>query len=248
MPGAILRAIWVSAVAGVMLIGALLFAIRDYDAELGSSLGAAAQIFLDALGSAWGQVALGVALGAQVFCGVAVVTAASRQVFAFSGRNKAIPGHRWWSRVSSRTRVPVNAVWLSVALGFALTLPGLWGSTVLNNVVSINVIGLLPAYAVPIYLRLRHRHDRFVPGPWNRGTAGPWYARIALVWITVACLVVIAPQGSPITHKNLPYAGIALLVTLVIEQLWWWGRRRAYDAPVATMSAAQAAWIQDEMV
>jgi amino acid transporter len=248
VPGAILRSIWVSAVAGVALIGALLFAIRDYDGELGSGLGAAAQIFLDALGSTWGQVALGVAFGAQVFCGVAVVTAASRQVFAFSGRNKAFPGHQWWSRVAKRSRVPVAAVWLSVVLGFGLTLPGLWGSTVLNNVVSINVIGLLPAYAVPIFLRLRHRHDRFTPGPWNRGTAGPWYARVALVWITIACLVVIAPQASPITHKNFPYAGLALLTTLAIEQLWWWGRRHTYDAPVSTMTAAQAAGIQDEMV
>jgi amino acid transporter len=248
VPGAILRSIWVSAVAGVVLIGALLFAVRDYDGELGSGLGAAAQIFLDALGSTWGQVLLGVAFGAQVFCGVAVVTAASRQVFAFSGRNKAFPGYRWWSRVAKRSRVPVAAVWLSVVLGFALTLPGLWGSTVLNNVVSINVIGLLPAYAVPIYLRLRHRDDRFVPGPWNRGAAGPWYARIALVWITVACLIVIAPQANPITHRNFPYAGFALLGTLLIEQLWWWGRRRAYDAPISAVSAAQAAGFQGEMV
>jgi amino acid transporter len=249
VPGAILRSIWVSAVAGLVLIAALLFSIRNYDGELGSSLGSpVAQIFLDAVGSAWGQSLLVIGLVAQMFCGVAVVTAASRQVFAFSGRNRAFPGHRWWSRVSRRSRVPVAAVWLSVVLGFALTLPGLWGSTVLNNVVSINVIGLLPAYAVPIYLRLRHR-DRFAPGPWNRGAAGPWYARIALVWIAVACLVVVAPQVNPVaSFKTFPYAGVVLLITLVIEQVSWWRRRRAYDAPVSTMTAAQAAGFQDEMV
>jgi len=50
VPIAILRSIWVSAITGVLLIGALLFAIQDYNGELGSATGSpAAQIFLDAL-------------------------------------------------------------------------------------------------------------------------------------------------------------------------------------------------------
>jgi amino acid transporter len=187
-----------------------------------------------------------------MFCGVAVVTAASRQVFAFSGRNRSIPGHALWSKVSTRTRVPVAAVWLSVAAGFVLVLPLLWNTVALNAVININVIGLLPAYAVPIYLRLRHRRDRFIPGPWNVGRmAGPWFARVALLWIAVACVAVVLPQVGPwnkITWSNLNYAGPVFLLTLILEQIYWtaYGRNH-YNPPVAGVSAARAAALQSEI-
>ena len=254
VPIAILRSIWVSAITGVLLIAALLFAIQNYDGELGSATGSpAAQIFLDSLGSDWAKVLLIVALGAQMFCGVAVVTAASRQVFAFSGRNHSLPGHTLWARVS-RHRVPVAAVWLSVLLGWALTTPGwIWPNkynTALNAVISINVIGLLPAYAVPIYLRLRHR-DRFTPGPWSVGVkAGPWFARVALAWIVVACVAVVLPQTGPwnqITAANLNYAGIAFVITLLLEQIYWWAYGNTHYVAPAQVSPAVAAAVMDEI-
>jgi len=253
VPHAILRSIWVSAITGILLIGALLFAIQNYDGELTSATGSpTAQIFLDALGPNWAKALLIVALGAQMFCGVAVTTAASRQVFAFSGRNRAFPGHRWWSQVSPRTRVPVPAVWLSAALGFVLVLPLLWNTVALNAVININVIGLLPAYAVPIYLRLRHRTDRFIPGPWHVGAkAGAWYARIALVWIVAACVAVALPQVGPwnkITWSNLNYAFPVFALTLILEAIWWaaYGRNH-YTPPLAGVSPAQAAALQEEI-
>jgi amino acid transporter len=246
VPAAITRAIAVSAVCGAVMIAALMFAAVDFTGESGAS-SPVAQIFLDALGPTWAKALLAVCLIIQMFCGVAVVTAASRQWFAFCGRNNSMVGSGLWARVSLRTRVPVASVWFSVAFGILLTLPGwIWNATVLNAVVTINFVGLLTAYGVPIYLRLRYP-QRFTPGPWHRRHS-VWYARIALVWIVIGTLIGVAPQLSPITVKNLNYAGPALAALLVLEQVLWLWRGRSYTPPASTISAAQAAGFQDEMV
>ena len=46
---------------------------------------------------------------AQMFCTIASVTSASRMMFAFS-RDRAVPGHQLWRRVSKADRVPVYTV------------------------------------------------------------------------------------------------------------------------------------------
>ena len=74
-----------------------------------------AQILLDALGATAGKLLLLVVIGAQLFCGMASVTANSRMIYAFS-RDGALPFSHVWHTVSPRTRTPVAAVWLA-ALG-----------------------------------------------------------------------------------------------------------------------------------
>lgn len=49
---------------------------------------------------------------AQFFVGQGCTIASSRVIFAYS-RDGAIPGSRWWSKVDSRTKTPVNCVSLS---------------------------------------------------------------------------------------------------------------------------------------
>lgn len=236
VPAAITKAIFVSAICGAIMIAALMYAVQDYAKESGSG-SPAAQLFEDALGSSWAKVALAVALVIQLFCSVAVTTGASRQWYAFSGRNNSMIGAKWWAYVSPTWKVPVGAVWFSVAFGGLLCLPGLWNGTVLNAVISINFVGLLTAYMIPIYLRLR-RPERFSHGPWQRRHS-MLYAKIALVWTVIGTLIGISPQYFPITHDNFNYAGPALLAVLVLEEVLWLWRGRAYQPP-APMAAAEA--------
>lgn len=243
VPVAVTRAIAVSAICGAVLIAAVMYAVQDYAKESGAS-SPAGQVFLDALGTSWAKAVFAVALVILLFCSVAVTTAASRQWYAFSGRNNSMFGAKLWARVSPRTQVPVASVWFSVAFGGVLTLPGLWNTTVLNAVISINFVGLLAAYAVPIYLRLR-RPERFTPGPWKRRHS-LFYARIALAWTVIGTLIGIAPQNFPITHQNFNYAGPALVVLLVFEQLLWLVRGRAYQPP-APMGADEAADLAQDL-
>ncbi|TQF01974.1 amino acid permease [Kitasatospora acidiphila] len=231
-PRGIVRSIWVSWAAGLVLLFGLTFAIKDYAATVGTATGVPpAQIFLDALGTRGAEGLLIVVIVAQLFCGNAETAAASRMVFAFS-RDGALPGSTWWRRTSTRTGTPVAAVWLSVSVAWLLALPSLWSMTAYGAVTAINVIGMTPAYAIPIYLRLRAK-SRFVPGPWHLGRWSRPIGIAAVVWVVIVTVLVCLPQSSPITANSFNYAPVALAVVLLLATVWRWIAGRSYTPPNA---------------
>ncbi|MGW7104281.1 amino acid permease [Streptomyces sp. NPDC054838] len=243
----IVRAIWVSWIAGFALLAGLTFAIQDYAAVQDSVTGVPpAQIFLDALGSGGATALLLVVIVAQLFCGNAEVAAASRMVFAFS-RDNALPGSALWRKVSGRTQTPVPAVWLSVVVAGVLALPSLYSATAYGAVTAINVIGITPAYAIPIYLRLR-AGKRFQPGPWSLGRWSRPIGWIAVVWVAVVTVLFCLPQKSPVTVDSMNYAVIALAVVLVLASVWWSVARRSYGTPAAYGNAREQAEIAEGIV
>ncbi|WP_275561719.1 amino acid permease [Streptomyces sp. 5-6(2022)] len=243
----IVRAIWVSWVAGFVLLAGLTFAIQDYAGTQGSATGVPpAQILIDALGTGGATAMLLIVIVAQLFCGNAEVAAASRMVFAFS-RDGALPGSRLWQRVSSRTQTPVLAVWLSVVVACVLALPSLYSETAYGAVTAINVIGITPAYAIPIFLRLR-AGDRFQPGPWHLGRWSKPVGWIAVAWVAVVTVLFCLPQSSPVTADSMNYASIALAVVLLLATIWWFVARRSYNTPSAYGTAREQAEIAEGIV
>ncbi|MFE2075256.1 amino acid permease [Streptomyces misionensis] len=228
----IVRAIWVSWLAGFVLLAGLTFAIQDYDATRTTATGVPpAQILLDGLGAGGAKALLLVVIAAQLFCGNAEVAAASRMVFAFS-RDGALPGSRLWRTVSRRTQTPVAAVWLSVGVAGVLALPSLYSATAYNAVTAINVIGITPAYAIPVLLRLR-AGDRFRPGPWHLGRWSRPVGWVAVVWVACVTVLFCLPQTSPVTVDTMNYAAVALAAVLLLASVWWYVARRSYGTPTA---------------
>ncbi|MFF5789254.1 amino acid permease [Streptomyces sp. NPDC012693] len=244
----IVRAIWVSWIAGFALLAGLSFAIQDYATTKNEAVGGVppAQILLDALGSGGAAALLLVVIGAQLFCGNAEVAAASRMVFAFS-RDNALPGSTLWRKVSGRTQTPVPAVWLAVAVAALLAVPSLYSATAYGAVTAINVIGITPAYAIPIYLRLR-AGDRFTPGPWSLGRWSKPIGWTAVVWVAIVTVLFCLPQKSPVTVDSMNYAVIALAVVLFLASVWWYVARRSYGTPTAYGTAREEAEISEGIV
>ncbi|GHB38114.1 amino acid transporter [Streptomyces xanthochromogenes] len=237
-PKGIMRAIIYSALAGLVLMLALVYAIRDYAAEIGAAA-PPVQILVDALGMGTAKLLLLIVIGAMLFCGLANMTSNTRQIFAFS-RDGAMPGSRWWHSVSLRTRTPVKAVWLAAACALVLIIPGWWSHTAFTAIVSVNVVGLYLAYGVPIFLRLRL--NDFQPGPWNLGRWGRPVAAIAVIWIVLSSVLFMLPQVSPITVDSFNYAPIALGVVLLIATVWWFATaRRRFQGPVSYGSPDEVA-------
>ncbi|MEU1168079.1 amino acid permease, partial [Streptomyces sp. NPDC005921] len=164
--------------------------------------------------------------------GLANLTSNTRQIFAFS-RDGAMPGSRLWHSVSPRTRTPVKAVWLAVACSLALVVPGWWSHTAFTAIVSVNVVGLFLAYAVPVFLRLRLGAE-FQPGPWNLGRWSRPVGWLAVVWILLSSVLFMLPQASPITVDTFNYAPIALAAVLIVATVWWFATaRRRFQGPVS---------------
>lgn len=219
-PRGIVMSIVVSVIAGWVLLIGLTFAIQSYDSAIGCPCGVPpAQIFIDAVGNTGGKLLLLIVIGAQLFCGMASVTANSRMIFAFS-RDGALPASRVWHHINPRTRTPTRAIWLAAGGAFVLGLPYLWNATAYAAVTSIAVIGLYVAYVLPTFLRLR-QGDSFEPGPWQLGRWSRPIGTIAVVWVAFITVLFMLPTASPISAANFNYTPVAVLVVLGFAGIWW---------------------------
>lgn len=165
-------------------------------------------------------------IGAQLFCGMASVTANSRMIYAFS-RDGALPFSRVWHTVSPRTRTPVAAVWLAAGGALVLGLPYLINVTAYAAVTSIAVIGLYIAYVIPTLLRLG-KGDDFQRGPWHLGRWSRLIGTVSVVWVIVITVLFMLPQVSPVTWESFNYAPVAVLVVLGFAAAWWFASAREW--------------------
>lgn len=231
-PKGIVRSVWVSILAGWVLLVAVTAAIQNYDTTLGTDIGLPpAQIFIDAAGHTLGSFLLFIAAVAQFFCGMASVTANSRMSYAFS-RDNALPGSRWWSQVNPRTGTPTNSIWFCVFWSIVLTSPAIFSTTAYLAVTSIAVIGLYIAYVVPVLLR--RLNPDFAPGTWNLGRWSAPIGWIAVVWVAFIVVLFMLPPASPITIDSFNYAPIAVAFVLVFSTVTWFvGGRKHFmrDVP-----------------
>ncbi|GHF41798.1 amino acid transporter [Streptomyces mashuensis] len=226
-PRGIVRSILVSLAAGFVLLFGFTYAIQSYAGALGSATGVPpAQILMDALGAAVGKWLLLVVIVAQLFCGMASVTANSRMIYAFS-RDGALPFSKVWHKLNPATRTPTNAVWLAAGGAFVLGLPYLWNTTAYAAVTSIATIGLYIAYVIPTFLRLR-QGERFERGPWHLGAWSRIVGTIAVAWVVVITVLFMLPQTSPVTARTFNYAPIAVGVVIAFCGTWWFASARKW--------------------
>ncbi len=270
------RSIFYSAIGGWILLLAFLFAVQDPDAV--SAGGGGVQVIFDqALTPEVAGLVLLIATIGQLFCTTACLTSASRMLFAFS-RDGAVPGAKYWSKLNAQ-KTPVYAVLAVAVSGLILTLPALWevniGTeeepiltvTAFFAVVSIGVLGLYLAFAIPIWYRWR-AGDSFKQGSWNLGNKWKWMAPLAVGEILITSVYFILPLyppgapgfmrgflGSPGTDevpfdwKFVNYAPLvlgAILIALwigwhVSAKNWFTGPKNTIDLPEGVTAADEIA-------
>lgn len=246
-PRGIVMSVVVSLVAGWVLLIGITYAIQNYQGEVGSGTGVPpAQVFIDAVGATGGKLLLLIAIGAQLFCGMASITANSRMIYAFS-RDGALPGSQLWHRINPRTRTPTNAIWLAAGGAFLLGVPYLVNTTAFTAITSIAVIGLFIAYVLPVYLRLR-LGEGFVAGPWQLGRWSRPVGVAAITWVAFITLLFMLPTASPVTAKSFNYTPLAVLVVLGFASGWWLlSARRWFTGPKVQGTAEELAAVEREL-
>lgn len=258
------RSIFYSAIGGWVLLLAFLFAVQDADAVTAGG-GGVGVIFNQALSSSWAGTVLLIASIGQFFCTTACMTSTSRMLFAFS-RDGAVPGSSYWARLNSR-KVPANAVLVSSVIAALITIPALVEvnigtedapiivPTAFYAVVSVGVIGLYVAFAIPIFLRWR-AGDAFKQGSWNLGSKWRWMAPIAVIEIAIISVYFIlpfTPAANPFNEnfewKYVNYAPILTIGSLIVlwigwhlsAKKWFTGPKTTIDLPDDVTSADEIA-------
>ncbi|MBN9634808.1 MAG: amino acid permease, partial [Actinobacteria bacterium] len=259
------RAILYSAIAGWILLLAMLFAVQDADAVTKSG-GNSVTVLQQALGQPWFGLVLTISTVGQLFCALACMTSTTRMLFAFS-RDGAVPLARYWTRLTSKG-VPVYSVLLVAALAVLITLPALVqvdinGAPVpvaFNAVVTIGVVGLYLAFAIPSYQRWR-KGDEFKVGTWSIGRHYRWLCPLAVVEIGLTTVIALMPSstgGVPwlagFSWKYVNYTplvvGGTLLALWLIWELWvktiYTGPRATVNLPAGLSSAGELSAEWDE--
>jgi len=233
---------------------AFLFAATDVNAVNGS-FGFAGTIFTSALNPWAAKLVFIIAVVAQLFCGAAGLTSASRTWYAFS-RDRGMPGWPLFRRLN-RQRVPLYAVLASSIAALIITIPAYFGNKAgipwaYYAITAICTVGLYLAYIIPVYLRFR-QGDRFQAGPWTLGRHFRWInvGAIAFVVLVVYALdIPTTPAGVPwkgdFKFESFNYSPLVLVIGVIVGIWWVVSAKNKYTGPVRTIDTDELGHVPAE--
>ncbi|MFE7098308.1 APC family permease [Streptomyces erythrochromogenes] len=191
VPRAIVGSVVAAGILGMLLLIALTVAIKDVP-RISADGSPVAAIMRDRLGPA-AETGLLVAVSFAFFgAGVVVMVSCSRLVYAMS-RDARFPAHRVMRRVDPRTRTPVPATLLILALGLVLMV-ALPGAALLELITASTILpALIYGAIIVLYLAVRRRLGRR-EGAFDLGRLELPVAVCALVWTLLALFVLVTPR------------------------------------------------------
>ena len=259
-PRGIVTAIWVSVVAGFVLMVGLSVAVPfapgsdDYAALAAKGIVAGPEIIVDAVGGGFAKVLLLAVIVAQFFCGMASVTANSRMIYAFA-RDGAIPGSRLWHQINPRTRTPTNSIWFAVVGAAILGLPSLYTNqgyaVAFFALVSVAVVGLYVSYVIPVFLRRLNKG--FVNGPWHLGRGSAVIGWLAVGWVVLILFPLLGPQFNPFPDgkfavNSFNFAPLVMVAVIGFAGIYWLvSARHWFTGPRVQGSEAELAAIEHDL-
>ncbi|CAG8177076.1 unnamed protein product [Penicillium salamii] len=154
-------------------------------------------------------------------CSISITVAASRTTWAVA-RDDAIPLARLWAQVSGRWGVPVWSLILVTGIQMLLGSINLGSSSAFTAFVSVGVMALAAAYAIPIFLSLWYGREEVSRAPWNCGMViGRIVNGIALAWIAFELVLFSMPTALPVTAVSMNYASVVFVGFMAISAFWF---------------------------
>ncbi len=220
VPRGILRSVLVSAIAGWVMLCAVVVSVPDL-AEVARQGSRAFPAALEA--TLPRPVAIGLELGialAMYGCGLGAVTSASRMGFAFA-RDGGLPFSRLFRRVSPRLRTPSWSIWLVAVVAWLFTL----GTRFYETITAVCIIFLYVSYVLPTALgAVAYRRSWTRMGPFHLGR---WFRPLAVV-STVGCSCLIAIGVLPPNDRSGWVVGATFGLMVVA---WFAIERRRFAGP-----------------
>ncbi len=224
VPKGIVSAVLWSSLVGWLMICSITLAIPDMAVAAGQGWG---MFFgtMDAIMPAGLKTVLyaGILI-AQLLCGLATVTSASRMLFAFS-RDDGMPvGSKALSAVSPKFRTPVAAIWtaavlciLYVVLALSIKLDG---TSIYVIVVNSTLVFLFLSFTIPLVAALfAYGTPKWPnPGPWAL-SAGTYklVTLLAVIGMGVILFIAVAPPNERVLYVVLGFLVLAAILWVAVE-------------------------------
>lgn len=247
VPIGILGSISACGILGFVLLIVTCFCIQNPDIEnhiLGSKFGQPmAQIIYDAFETVPGQgksmaiamMAL-IAIG-QFLMGASILTAMSRQIFAFA-RDNGLPMSWWIKKVNQKLSVPIHAVFTGGAAAIVVGLLCIIGDAASSALFTLYVAGNYFAWGMPTFLRLLSMKEKFRPGPfflgefWSR--VNGW---ISTCFIAFTIVMVMFPTDTNPTKDTMNYTCVITpgvwILSLIYYKVY---AHKVYHGPAKTVA------------
>lgn len=241
-PKAIVLAVILGAVTGFAFLLTLCFCIGDITATAESSTGVPViQIIYDSTGNKAATCILSSMICVIVIvAGNNILAEGSRCVYAFA-RDNGLPFSKLFSRVESKSQVPVNAVLLTLAVQLALDAIEFGTTTGFETVISISTEGfcrysdiavssaLLTAldlsYAMALISRLVgyfSGHVTKLEGPYAFSTPVSIALNVVgFIFLLFAAITFNFPSTSPVDKDSMNYTSAAIGVIGLISLVTW---------------------------
>lgn len=246
IPIGIIGLISACGILGFIILIVTFFCIQSNDIEtdiLGSKFGQPmAQIIYDAFETKPGQgkkfaIAFMVLIAfAQFLMGASILTAISRQIFAFA-RDNGLPMSWWIKKVNKKLSVPIHAVITGGVAAIVIGCLCLIGTTAANALFTLYIAGNYFAWGMPTFLRLLVMKEKFKPGAfflgefWSRFNG--WLSTIFIVYTIV---MVMFPTNLNPNVQSMNYTCVITPGVWILSLLYYYVyAHKIYHGPTKTV-------------
>jgi amino acid transporter len=220
VPRGIVRSVFVSGVAGWILLGAVVLAAPSLAEAAAHGEGAFLWIVRMVIPRPVTTALVSAIVVAQYLCGLATVTAASRMAFAFA-RDGGLPFSPTMSWVCPKRRCPVFAIW-GVAVAAVLFT---FHTPVYATISAVCTIFLYISYVLPTALgAFAYGRTWTVVGPWDLGR---WYRPLAMLSVTGCIGLIGIGMHPPYEHAT----HVVAVAALVLSVAWYGFARHRFAGP-----------------
>ncbi|CAG7961817.1 unnamed protein product [Penicillium salamii] len=221
-PKIMIACVGIGTVTGVIFLVCLLFVAGDINKIIESAATPLLAILKNATQSNAGAICLLIfPLVCVLFAATAIMTTSSRMIYAFA-RDGGLPASPFFSRVHPKLNVPLNSLYLNLALVTIFGCIFLGSSSAFNAIVSASVVLLDISYAMPIAVNcLRGRkmlpERSFALAPWFGWTINI----ISVSYISLTTILFLFPPSIPATGSSMNYCVAAFGIVFIISTIQW---------------------------
>lgn len=167
-----------------------------------------AQIIDDSLGRRWAIAFMSLMAACQWLMGASLVTAASRQIWAFA-RDDGLPFASIVKVVNKKLRVPLRAIVLACLISLTIGCLCLAGTAAASALFALGVCGNYLAWCTPVFLKLTFGKHKFRPGSFYLGAVfSPLVGWMACSWGLFIIILASFPATRTVTKTDMNYCSV----------------------------------------